>query len=141
MAIGMVLVVPLVVLGLGPMLLRGEWAHAAWVGWGMLVPAAILQVYLGGPYIRGAIDRLRHGSTNMDTLVALGISTAFGYSLYHLLLGQHLQAHFFMDSGIILTLITLGSFLEARSKGAAGEAIERLLDLAPKTARVVRPGG
>jgi Cu+-exporting ATPase len=46
-----------------------------------------------------------------------------------------------MDSGIILTLITLGSFLEARSKGAAGQAIERLLDLAPKTARVVREGG
>ena len=47
---------------------------------------------------------------------------------------------FFMDAGIILTLITLGKFLEARSKGTAAEAIERLLDLAPKTARVVRAG-
>src|SRR3954452_23188944 len=49
--------------------------------------------------------------------------------------------HFFMDAGIILTLITLGKFLEVRSKGAAGAAIERLLDLAPKTARVVGVGG
>jgi P-type Cu+ transporter len=48
--------------------------------------------------------------------------------------------HYFMDAGIILTLITLGKFLEARSRGVAGAAIERLLDLAPKTARVVRDG-
>ncbi len=48
--------------------------------------------------------------------------------------------HFFMDAGIILTLITLGKFLEVRSKGAAGAAIERLLDLAPRTARVDRGG-
>ena len=52
---------------------------------------------------------------------------------------QH-GTHYFMDAGIILTLITLGKFLEVRSKGVAGAAIERLLDLAPKTARVVRDG-
>jgi Cu+-exporting ATPase len=50
------------------------------------------------------------------------------------------STHFFMDAGIILTLITLGKYLEVRSKGAAGAAIERLLDLAPKVARVVRDG-
>ncbi|WP_169976779.1 heavy metal translocating P-type ATPase [Tautonia rosea] len=141
LVVGIVFVTPLIILGLGPMLIGGAWQHALWIGWAMLVPATILQVFLGGPYIRGAIDRLRHGSTNMDTLIALGTSTAFIYSLYHLLIGDHMQAHFFMDSGIILTLITLGSFLEARSKGAAGQAIERLLDLAPKTARIVREGG
>ncbi|WP_152049809.1 heavy metal translocating P-type ATPase [Tautonia marina] len=139
--VGVIFVTPLIILGLGPMLLGGAWHHAKWVGWAMLVPATILQVYLGGPYIRGALGRLRHGSTNMDTLIALGTSTAFVYSLYHLLIGDTRQAHFFMDAGIILTLITLGSFLEARSKGAAGQAIERLLDLAPKTARIVRDGG
>jgi Cu+-exporting ATPase len=50
------------------------------------------------------------------------------------------SGHFFLDAGIILTLITLGKFLEVRSKGVAGAAIERLLDLAPKTARVLRQG-
>ena len=139
--VGVALTLPLLVLGLGPMLPGMTRGHGPWVGWAMLVPAAVLQAYLGGPYIQGAIARLRQGSTNMDTLIALGTSTAFGYSLYHLLAGQYMQAHFFMDSGIILTLITIGSFLEARSKGAAGLAIERLLDLAPKTARVVEAGG
>ena len=140
MVVGLALAAPLVVLGLGPML-TGIGAHAAWIGWAMLVPAAILQVYLGGPYYAGAIRQLRRGATNMDTLIALGTSTAFGYSLYHLLVGEHMQAHFFMDAGIILALITLGTYLEVRSKGAAGEAIERLLDLAPKSARLVGADG
>src|SRR4051794_32900349 len=53
---------------------------------------------------------------------------------------MHGNGHFFMDAGVILVLITLRKYLEARSRGVAGEAIERLLDLAPKTARVVRDG-
>ena len=72
----------------------------------------------------------------MDTLIALGTSTAFLYSAVHLIMGSLHEAHFFMDAGIILTLITLGKFLEVRSRGTAGEAIERLLDLSPRTARV-----
>lgn len=141
LVVGVVLSIPLLVLGYGPMLFRSPWwTHAAWVGWAMLVPAAMLQAYLGWPYVEGAWKRLRQGSTNMDTLISMGTTTAFAYSLYHLLAGHHSRAHYFMDSGIILTLITLGKFLEARSKGVAGEAIERLLDLAPKVASVVRDG-
>jgi Cu+-exporting ATPase len=140
LVVGIVLTAPLVVLGYSPMLsTAGVW-HAPWIGWVMLALAAPLQVYLGGPYLKGAWDRLRQGSSNMDTLIALGTSTAFGYSLWQLLTGHVHQAHYFMDAGIILTLITLGKFLEARSKGSAGEAIERLLDLAPKRARIVRDG-
>ncbi len=138
--VGVLLVLPLVVLGLGPMLLPGLFGHGAWIGWAMFALATPVQIYLGGPYLKGAFERLRQGSTNMDTLIALGSSTAYGYSLYHLLMGHTHQAHFFMDSGIILTLITLGKYLEARSKGVAGSAIERLLDLAPKKARVERDG-
>ena len=139
--VGAALTAPLVVLGIGPMLVGGPWAHAGWLGWAMVGPASILQVYLGGPYIARALARLRHGSTNMDTLIALGSSTAFGYSLYHLLIGNPMQAHYFMDAGVILTLITFGAFLEARSRGAAGSAIEAMLDLSPKSARVVQNGG
>ena len=108
-----------VVLGYGPMLTGGAWADEAWVGWAMFACAAVLQVYLGSPYVVGAWERLRQGSTNMDSLIALGTSTAFGYSLYHLLAGDHMRAHYFMDAGIILTLVTLGKYLEARSKGTA----------------------
>ncbi len=138
--VGVIGTVPLIILGLGPMLLPRAFGHGAWIGWAMLAIATPLQVYLGGPYLKGAWDRLRHGSSNMDTLIALGTSTAFGYSLVQLLRGHGHDAHFFMDAGIILTLITLGKYLEVRSKGVAGEAIEKLLDLAPKTARVVRDG-
>jgi Cu+-exporting ATPase len=138
--VGVALTIPLVILGYAPILASASLGHASWVGWAMFALATPLQVYLGGPYLRGAWNRLRQGSLNMDTLIALGTSTAFGYSLFQLLVGQAHQAHSFMDAGIILTLITLGKLLEARSKGAAGAAIERLLDLAPKTARVVREG-
>ena len=134
---GVILTVPLVVLGYAPVHRMG--LHTA-VGWVMLPLATALQVYLGGPYLVGAWNRLKQGTSNMDTLIALGTTTAYGYSLYQLLAGDPHQAHFFMDAGIILTLITLGKFLEVRSKGSAGAAIERLLDLAPKTARVVRDG-
>jgi Cu+-exporting ATPase len=139
--VGILLAVPLVVLGYGPMIAPALFGHAAWVGWAMFVPATVMQIYLGGPYLRGAWMRLKQGEANMDTLIALGTSTAYGYSLVQLLLGHTHQAHYFMDAGIILTLITLGKFLEVRSKATAGAAIERLLDLAPKTARVIRPEG
>ncbi len=139
--LGAILTIPLVILGLGPMIAPRAFGHPSWIGWAMLALAAPLQIVLGGPYLVGAWNRLRQGSTNMDTLIALGTSAAFGYSLWQITAGQAHNAHFFMDAGIILTLITLGKFLEARSKGVAGEAIERLLDLAPKRARLVRDGG
>ena len=137
---GVVLTVPLIVLGVGPMLAPRAFGHSAWVGWVMLSLAAVLQAYLGGPYIAGAWARLRQGSTNMDTLIALGTLAAFGYSVAGLLSSRSHDAHFFMDAGIILTLVTLGKYLEARSRGVAGEAIERLLDLAPRRAKVLREG-
>jgi Cu+-exporting ATPase len=139
LVVGIAVAIPLVLLGLGSMFLP-TLAHASWVGWWMLSLAAILQAYLGGPYILGAWQRLLQRSSNMDTLIALGTTTAFLYSAGHLLLGHLHQAHFFMDAGVILTLITLGKYLEVRSRGTAGEAIERLLDLTPKTARVIRGG-
>ena len=138
--VGGLLTLPLVVLGYAPLLSRAIMARSTAIGWAMFGLASILQAYLGGPYYRGAWGRLKQGSSNMDTLVALGTSTAFGYSLVRLMTGHSHDAHSFMDAGIILTLITLGKYLETRSKGSAGSAIERLLDLAPKTARLIREG-
>ena len=138
--LGIALTVPLIALGYGPMVAPATFGHPSWLGWAMLALASPLQAILGAPYYRGAWTRLKQASSNMDTLIALGTSAAFGYGLFGLATGDHAAAHFFMDSGIILTLITLGKYLEARSKGAAGEAIERLLDLAPKTAAVIRGG-
>lgn len=94
---------------------------------------------------------LRHGSPNMDTLVALGAGASFIYSTYALfamtdaqLLGDHkavmlyMHEFYFESAATILTLITLGKMLEAFSKGKTTNALKSLMDLAPKTAVVVR---
>ena len=140
LVVGIVLTVPLVVLGYLPMVVDLGTAAPA-VGWTMAGLAVALQGILGGPYLIGAWNRLRRGSANMDTLIALGTSTALGFGLVRLATGHVHDAHAFMDAGIILTLITLGKLLEARSRGSASAAIERLLDLAPRSARVVGPDG
>ncbi len=135
--VGIGLTVPLVLLGYAPMVFEFSRTLSVLIGWLMFGLASVLQVYLGRPYYQGAWERLKQRSSNMDTLVALGTSTAYGFSLFRLIQGHSHDAHSFMDSGLILTLITFGKFLEVRSKGSAGAAIERLLDLSPKTAIVV----
>ena len=75
---------------------------------------------------------------NMDTLVAMGAAAAFGYSVYVLFAGGD---YYFESAGMILTLITLGKLLEARAKGKTTSAIRGLMDLAPKTAVLLRPDG
>ncbi len=85
-------------------------------------------------------------SPNMDSLVALGSSAAFGYSLCVVFImtaeptSAHLHSLYFESSAMILTLITLGKTLEAYSKGKTTSALKELIDLAPKTATVIRDG-
>ncbi len=85
-------------------------------------------------------DNLKSGSSNMDTLVALGSTTAFGYSLWALFAGGsgHL---YFMEAAAIITLITVGHWLEARMSAHASGALKSLLNLAPQTARRRQPDG
>jgi Cu+-exporting ATPase len=141
--IGVILTLPLLVLGIGPMLVPSwsGWSHSPTVALTAFALATLVQLNLGWPYILGAWQRARRRSANMDTLIALGTTTAYSYSLYHLIRGDLHQTHYFLDAALILTLITLGKWLEARSRGLAAEAIERLLDLAPKTARRLDASG
>ena len=81
---------------------------------------------------------LLHLAPNMDTLVALGAAAAFGYSVYAVFAGADL---YFESAGMILTLITLGKFLEAKAKGRTTSALRGLMDLAPKTAVLQREDG
>jgi Cu+-exporting ATPase len=101
-----------------------------------LVLASILQFAVGWPYLAGAWQRLRRGTANMDTLVAVGTLAAYGDGVFRLLFASHHEhaAMSLMDGGMILTFITLGKYLEAHSKGRASEAILRLLELAPPLA-------
>ena len=84
-------------------------------------------------------SRLFRGAPNMDTLVSVGSAAGLLYSLVILLTGAG-SAFYFESSGMILTLVTLGKYMETRAKGKTGAAVEKLMDLAPKTAVVLRNG-
>ena len=115
----------------------------------LALPVAVIN----GRYFRTGFKTLLHGSPNMDSLIALGsgASLAYGvYALYKIAYGlghgdmamvqQFTHDLYFEGAGTILTLITLGKFLEARAKGRTSDAINKLLNLAPKKATVVRGG-
>lgn len=104
---------------------------------------AIVQFYVGWDYYVSAWKALKNRTANMDTLVALGSSVAFFYSLAILVLGlDPMHYHVYFESAaMILTLITAGKFMEARAKGQTGDAIRKLLGLRAKTARIVRGSG
>ena len=117
----------------------------------LLLLAPILHV--NASYFTRGFKTLLHASPNMDSLIALGSSASVAYGVYGLFrMGAALGAGdastaemaamslYFDSAGMILTLITLGKWFEARAKGKTTGAIEALMDLAPKTARVVRGG-
>ncbi len=108
-----------------------------WSGWVMFALATPVQFYVGAQYYQGAFKALRNRSANMDVLIAMGSSAAYFYSL-PILLGW-IEGHlYFETAAVIITLIVLGKFLEARAKGRTSQAIRALLSLQPKTARVIR---
>jgi Cu+-exporting ATPase len=125
--------VPVVVLGMWP----GR-MHLAAMNWIQLALTAPVVFYAGAPFYKGAWTALRHRSANMNTLIALGTGAAFLYSLAVTVRGGHQV--YYEAAAVIVTLILLGRALEARARGKASEAIRRLRELQPKTARVVRDG-
>ena len=119
----------------------GSVGSTALRGWLQLLLASVLQVYLGWPYFAGAIERLRHGSTNMDTLIALGTGAAYCAGAFHWAFPEpHGHGMYFLDAAMILVFITCGKLLEALAKGRASAAIRRLLDLSPAEANLLVGG-
>ncbi len=119
--------------------MMGMYPGAWWFNWLMLALATPVQFYVGWQYYVGAYKALRNGSANMDVLIAMGSSAAYLYSL-PITFGW-LDGHvYFETAAVIITLIKLGKFLEARAKGRTSEAIKKLMGLRAKTARVVREG-
>ncbi len=110
-------------------------------------------MYLNDKYYKVGFKTLFRGAPNMDSLIAVGSMAAVVYGVFAIyqigwglghgdmeLVGRYHMDLYFESAGMILALITLGKFLETRSKGKTGEAITRLMDLAPKTASVLRDG-
>ena len=144
--VGVLFSLPLLVISMGRDFgLLGAWAHGGWVNWLLLLLATPVQFFVGWDYYVGAIKSLRNRSANMDVLVAMGTTVAYGFSLGVLaaqsvgssLLGGHV---YFETSAVIITLIVLGKLLEARAKGRTSAAIKELMGLQSRTARVLREG-
>ena len=110
-------------------------------GWVQLMLAAPVQFWLGARFYRAGWKALRAGSGNMDLLVALGTSAAFGLSVVLLLRSPQGMPHlYFESSAVVVTLVLLGKWLEARAKRQTTDAIRALNALRPETARVRRDG-
>ncbi len=111
-----------------------------------LILATPIQLYAGSRFYRGAWATAKHGTTDMNTLVALGTTVAYLYSVVAtffpgLFAVSGAPAHVYYDtSAAIVVLILLGRYFEARAKGKTSEAVKKLVSLQPKTARVVREG-
>ncbi|MES2209999.1 MAG: heavy metal translocating P-type ATPase [Chloroflexota bacterium] len=118
--------------------------------WFQLALATPVQFYAGWPFYSGAWKVLRHRATDMNTLIAVGTSAAYFYSLAAILLPDFFRAAgvvtngqlplYFDTAAAIITLILLGRFLEARARSHTSDAIKKLIGLAPRTARVFRDG-
>jgi len=111
--------------------------------WNELLLAAPVQFVIGARFYRAAFKALRTGSGNMDVLVVMGTTAAFAYSLWLLasLGGAARGQLYFEASAVIITLVLLGKFLEARAKRGTSAAIRQLMDLRPQVARVRRADG
>ena len=138
--IGLAFSIPLFLFSMSrDFMLLGEWAQAGWVHWLMWAAATPVQFYVGGQYYMGAYKSLRNRSANMDVLIAMGSSVAYFYSIFVAL--NVISGHvYFETAAVIITLIRLGKFLEARAKGRTSEAIKKLMSLRAKTALIVRDG-
>ncbi len=138
--IGLAFTLPLFLLSMARDLgLLGMWAHDPWVHWLMMGLASPVQFYVGWQYYVGAYKSLRNRSANMDVLIAMGSSAAYFYSI-PVMLGW-IEGHvYFETAAVIITLIKVGKYLEARAKGRTSDAIKKLMSLRAKTARVVRDG-
>jgi len=131
------------------MLIPESWLSMRWRWRIMFILATPVQVWAGAQFYKGAWAALRHGTSDMNTLIAVGTTVAYLYSTavtffpgaFEGAKSVGFEAAVYFDSAVIIIgLILLGRFLEARAKGRTGAAMRRLIGLQAKTARVVRDG-
>lgn len=109
-----------------------------YIGFALATP---VQFIAGWQFYRGFYHALKRRTGNMDTLIAIGTSAAYFYSLAATFIPRlYMEPVFYETAALLITFVILGKLLEARAKGKTGDAIKKLMGLAPKTARVVRDG-
>ncbi len=134
--IGLIFTVPTFLLSMGTDLgFLPDFALRKYI---LLLLATPVQFYVGWQFYRGTYKSLKQWSAGMDTLIAMGSSAAYFYSLAATFF---IEGHVYYETAaMIITLIVLGKYLEARAKGRTSEAIKRLMGLRARTARVIRDG-
>lgn len=126
------------IMNAAPMILRNFWVQ--------LLLATPVQFWAGFGFYRAAVSALMHRTANMDTLVAIGTTVAYGYSIFVTVLPELVKKigiepePYFDTAAVIIGLILLGRYLEAKTKAGTSEAIKKLIGLQAKTARVLRGG-
>lgn len=108
--------------------------------WWQFALATPVQFLIGWRFYSGAWTSLKGGAGNMDVLVAMGTSAAWGLSTWRVLAGDAHAGLYFEASAVVITLVLLGKVLESRAKRGAASAIRALMKLRPETARVERGG-
>lgn len=103
----------------------------------LLALSTPVQFYVGKQFYQGAWISLKNKSANMDTLIAVGTSAAYFFSLYLIFFNPE-NGQYFEISAMLITFVLLGKYLEARAKGNTSQAIKNLMNLSPKTAIVLR---
>ena len=137
-AAAIVLAVPVMLLAMSDIALPWTYLGRNASAWIEAVLSTIVILGLGRDFHRGMLLQARNGAANMDTLISLGTLAALLYSLWGMYVGS---PHLYFETGaVIAALILLGRYFEARSRGQAGDAIEKLMELGAKTARVIRDG-
>jgi Cu+-exporting ATPase len=134
MLVSVTLALPVVLLAMVPALQFPDWR------WASLAAATPVATWGAWPFHRAALISARHGAATMDTLVSLGVSAAYLWSLYALFLAGGTHATYLEVASGVTALILLGRYLEARAKRSAGAALRALLDLGAKQATVLRDG-
>jgi Cu+-exporting ATPase len=150
LAIAVALTLPLVLHMFLPAIERWTGLALALPGWAQLALATPVQFWIGARFYRAAWPSLRHGSANMDLLVVLGTTAAYGLSLYNMLVAGGVSDHtamgegaphlYFEASAVIITLGLLGRTLEDRARAGTTAAIRALMKLRPETAIIERGG-
>ncbi|MES2586598.1 MAG: heavy metal translocating P-type ATPase [Pseudomonadota bacterium] len=120
-----------------PMFIMPFGIHWSLSGWWQLALATPVQFLLGWRFYKAGYKSLMAGAGNMDLLVALGTSAAYGLSLYILLTSSHAHELYFEGSAVIICMVLLGKWLEARAKQQTSEAIRALQKLWPEHAKVL----
>jgi P-type Cu+ transporter len=146
--VSLVLTIPVLIMGMGPHfgLIPMHLSHQAWWNWAQLVLTTPVLFWAGSGFFRGAWAALKQRASDMNTLIAVGTSAAFAYSLAVTVAPQVFAARglsggvYYETAAVIVTLLLMGRLLEARAKRSTGDAIEKLIGLQPKTARVIRDG-